>query len=136
MKKCENCIQSFSAELKRPDKIFLGFSYDDAEKKFVRVYYDGLYAPSAEPCLAEEVEEHRFMDPSILHVLKRERRPIVNAYIYANEYDTFIEMSALDHFDLRHASFLLHSVQGEYAYAIAVVENALQILYENPEIAF
>ena len=132
----EKCIQNFSEELKCPDKIFLGFTYDNAEKKFVRVYYEGLYTPSAEPCLAAEVEEHRFMDSSILHVLKRESRPIVNSYIYANDYDTFIDMSALDHFDLRHASFLLHSVQGEYSYAIAVVENALQMLYENPEIVF
>lgn len=135
MKEYSTYIENCSQERSYPDKIFLGFTYDIQKKTFVKIYYWGLTERYTEPCTPSEVDPNRFLDSEIFFVLENgyDKNFVAN-YIKAKGYDSFIDLTELEDFDLRYASYLLYGMQSgddRDWHTVEIVKNALRIIIER-----
>ena len=86
-----------------PQRILLGYSFNESNKKFVKVWYKAFQAIDFEPCSMEEVNFNRFIHPSAANWLEDCTRDEQTAYFRAIGFsEEFIQN--LEYFDLRCAA--------------------------------
>jgi len=85
---------------KQEKRVFLGYTFDQRDKKFVKVWYEAFQSPDFEPCSVNDVDFNRFIHPHMADWLYDCERDEQIAYFNAVGFDdNFIK--EIENHDLR-----------------------------------